>query len=92
MNLFFVFYMFLFSLISLVLIRKHILLCLLSIEFIIISMLFMMMIYCVMFMYNMYIYMMFMILFVCEGVLGLSVLVCMIRSHGNDFANSMFMW
>nr|YP_010610898.1 NADH dehydrogenase subunit 4L [Podulmorinus opacus]WAP91719.1 NADH dehydrogenase subunit 4L [Podulmorinus opacus] len=92
MNSIFIIYLFMFSLLSLVLIRKHILLCLLSLEFIILSLLYLILIYCLLFKYSMYIYLFFMTFYVCEGVLGLSVLVCMIRSHGNDYLNSMFLW
>nr|YP_010043669.1 NADH dehydrogenase subunit 4L [Tinda javana]QPD06990.1 NADH dehydrogenase subunit 4L [Tinda javana] len=39
--------------------------------------------------YNeMYFSMMFLTFSVCEGTLGLSLLVSMIRSHGNDYFNS----
>lgn len=33
-----------------------------------------------------------MVFFVCEGVLGLRVLVRIIRCYGNDYLNSMFLW
>nr|YP_009228439.1 NADH dehydrogenase subunit 4L [Idioscopus nitidulus]AKU47326.1 NADH dehydrogenase subunit 4L [Idioscopus nitidulus] len=92
MNFFFSIYLFMFSLFSLVIIRKHILLCLLSLEFIIISLLYFIMTYCLLFSYSFYIYLIFMTFYVCEGVLGLSVLVCLIRSHGNDYLNSLFLW
>nr|WEP24845.1 NADH dehydrogenase subunit 4L [Metidiocerus sp.] len=92
MNLFFTSYLFLLSLLSLVLIRKHILLCLLSLEFIILSLLYLILSYCLLFKYSIYIYLFFMTFYVCEGVLGLSVLVCLIRSHGNDYLNSLFLW
>lgn len=32
------------------------------------------------------------VFFVCEGVLGLRVLVRIIRCYGNDYLNSMFLW
>nr|YP_009531287.1 NADH dehydrogenase subunit 4L [Idiocerus laurifoliae]AXY64099.1 NADH dehydrogenase subunit 4L [Idiocerus laurifoliae] len=92
MNLIFIIYLFMFSLFSLILIRKHILLCLLSLEFIILSLLYTILIYCLMFKYSIYLYLMFMTFYVCEGVLGLSVLVCLIRSQGNDYLNSLFLW
>nr|QZZ18250.1 NADH dehydrogenase subunit 4L [Dikraneura zlata] len=85
-------YMIIMSLISLIIIRKHILLCLISLEFIVLSLLMFILLYCLMFNYSFYIYLMMMTFYVCEGVLGLSVLVFMIRSHGNDFLNSMFLW
>nr|UQS80547.1 NADH dehydrogenase subunit 4L [Convexana sp. 1 JW-2022a] len=82
---------FFFSIVSLIFIRKHILLVLISLEFIVLTLLMISIIFCL----NMdvfYIYLLFMTLFVCEGVLGLSLLVNMIRCHGNDYLNSMFMW
>jgi NADH-ubiquinone oxidoreductase chain 4L len=38
--------------------------------------------------YEMYFMMMFLTLAVCEGALGLAVLVSMIRTHGNDYFQS----
>lgn len=32
------------------------------------------------------------VFFVCEGVLGLRVLVRIIRSYGNDYSNSIILW
>nr|YP_010610911.1 NADH dehydrogenase subunit 4L [Seasogonia rosea]WAP91745.1 NADH dehydrogenase subunit 4L [Seasogonia rosea] len=93
MNLLFFIYLFMFSLISLIFIRKHILLCLLSLEFMVLSLLLLMLLFCVNFYYsNFYIYIVLMTFYVCEGVLGLTVLVNMIRFQGNDYLNSMFMW
>nr|YP_010835920.1 NADH dehydrogenase subunit 4L [Apphia sp. 1 SJ-2023a]WGC89439.1 NADH dehydrogenase subunit 4L [Apphia sp. 1 SJ-2023a] len=84
--------MFLFSIISLVFMRKHILLVLISLEFIILILLLVSIIFCLKYNFTFYIYVMFMTLFVCEGVLGLGLLVNMIRCHGNDYLNSMFLW
>nr|YP_010467040.1 NADH dehydrogenase subunit 4L [Atkinsoniella zizhongi]UVF28959.1 NADH dehydrogenase subunit 4L [Atkinsoniella zizhongi] len=93
MNLIFFSYMFVFSILSLIFIRKHLLLCLLSLEFMVLSLLFLVLLYCLMFSYyNFYMYVFMMTFYVCEGVLGLSVLVSMIRFHGNDYMNSMFLW
>nr|QZZ18304.1 NADH dehydrogenase subunit 4L [Eupteryx adspersa] len=91
MNFFF-FYMFFMGLFCLVLIRKHILLCLISLEFIIITLLLIIMSYCLMFNHIFYMYLIMMTFYVCEGVLGLSILVYMIRCHGNDYLSSMFLW
>nr|YP_009488336.1 NADH dehydrogenase subunit 4L [Cysteochila chiniana]AWD31595.1 NADH dehydrogenase subunit 4L [Cysteochila chiniana] len=33
----------------------------------------------------------FLVMLVCEGSLGLSILVSLIRSHGNDMVNSLYM-
>nr|ATC73068.1 NADH dehydrogenase subunit 4L [Psammotettix sp. EMHAU-2015-Zz060503] len=84
--------MYLFSLLSLMLLRKHIFLCLLSLEFMVISLLLMLMSYLMCFSYGYYMIVMFMVFFVCEGVLGLSVLVSMIRCFGNDYSSSLSLW
>nr|YP_010035029.1 NADH dehydrogenase subunit 4L [Parazyginella tiani]QOX09873.1 NADH dehydrogenase subunit 4L [Parazyginella tiani] len=86
------FYMFFMGLFSLILIRKHILLCLISLEFVVLSLLIMILISCLMFNYSFYLYLIMMTFYVCEGVLGLSILVYMIRCHGNDYLLSMFLW
>nr|QSL98481.1 NADH dehydrogenase subunit 4L [Mileewa alara] len=85
-------YIYLFSLMSLIFIRKHILLCLMSLEFIVLSLLMIIMFYCISLSYSFYIYIFYMTFYVCEGVLGLSVMVSMIRYHGNDYLSSMFLW
>nr|YP_011036728.1 NADH dehydrogenase subunit 4L [Xestocephalus limpidissimus]WRK21332.1 NADH dehydrogenase subunit 4L [Xestocephalus limpidissimus] len=89
---FFFVYMYVMSLLSLLLVRKHILLILISMEFIVLSLLFFVYSFCLMMKCSFYLYLFFMCFYVCEGVLGLSVLVIMIRCHGNDYLNSMFMW
>nr|YP_010472519.1 NADH dehydrogenase subunit 4L [Harpalus anxius]UVG42143.1 NADH dehydrogenase subunit 4L [Harpalus anxius] len=71
--------------------RKHLLLMLLSLEFIILSIYMLMFIYLSMFDYEYYFSMMFLTFCVCESVLGLSILVSLIRTHGNDFFFSMNM-
>nr|YP_010583048.1 NADH dehydrogenase subunit 4L [Eurhadina cuii]UGN61494.1 NADH dehydrogenase subunit 4L [Eurhadina cuii] len=91
MNFFFM-YMFFMGLFSLIMIRKHILLCLISMEFVVLSLLMLVMLFCLMSNYMFYMYLIMMTFYVCEGVLGLSVLVYMIRCHGNDFLMSMFLW
>nr|QNP09905.1 NADH dehydrogenase subunit 4L [Ochthebius sp. IBE<ESP> RA617] len=65
--------------------RKHLLMMLLSLEFIIISLYFNMFIYLSYFSNEYYFSMIFMTMSVCEGALGLSLLVSMIRTHGNDY-------
>nr|QHB74174.1 NADH dehydrogenase subunit 4L [Bolanusoides shaanxiensis] len=85
-------YMFFVSLLSLILIRKHILLCLMSLEFVVLFLLMLIMFFCLLFSYTFYMYIIMMTFYVCEGVTGLSVLVYMIRSHGNDYLMSMFLW
>nr|ALO76444.1 NADH deshydrogenase subunit 4L [Impressosora (Neoeutrapela) sp. EUT01] len=68
--------------------RKHLLLMLLSLEFIVLSVYFLIFYY-LNFLGNDYFFTMVFITFsVCEGVLGLSILVSLIRTHGNDYFQS----
>nr|UGN61377.1 NADH dehydrogenase subunit 4L [Typhlocybinae gen. 1 sp. 2 BY-2021a] len=85
-------YMFFIGLVGLILVRKHILLCLISLEFIVLSLFMMILFNCIMFYHSFYLYLIMMTFFVCEGVLGLGVMVYMIRCHGNDYLSSMFLW
>nr|YP_010586325.1 NADH dehydrogenase subunit 4L [Lepidostoma inops]UZZ44100.1 NADH dehydrogenase subunit 4L [Lepidostoma inops] len=63
--------------------RKHLLIILLSLELIMLNM-FLLIFQFMMFMGSIYFLIMFMVLSVCEGVLGLSVLVYLVRIYGND--------
>nr|AYW52190.1 NADH dehydrogenase subunit 4L [Lamiinae sp. 1 ACP-2013] len=65
--------------------RKHLLSMLLSLEFIVISVFMNMFIYFSNMNYEFFFCLIFLTMSVCEGVLGLSVLVSMIRSYGNDY-------
>nr|YP_005255133.1 NADH dehydrogenase subunit 4L [Fergusonina taylori]ADY86000.1 NADH dehydrogenase subunit 4L [Fergusonina taylori] len=68
--------------------RKHLLSMLLSLEFIVLN-LFVFLFYFLSYMnYEFYFTMMFLTFSVCEGALGLSILVSMIRVHGNDYFQS----
>nr|WDA93941.1 NADH dehydrogenase subunit 4L [Neorhodesiella sp.] len=64
--------------------RKHLLSMLLSLEFIVLMLFFMLFIYLNFMNYEGYFSMMFLTFSVCEGALGLSILVSLIRTHGND--------
>nr|YP_009499402.1 NADH dehydrogenase subunit 4L [Ganisa cyanogrisea]AWT58433.1 NADH dehydrogenase subunit 4L [Ganisa cyanogrisea] len=68
--------------------HKHLLIVLLSLEFIVLSLFFIMMVYLSFINYDLYMLMVFLVFSVCEGSLGLSILVSMIRSHGNDYFQS----
>nr|AAX76889.1 NADH dehydrogenase subunit 4L [Drosophila suzukii] len=68
--------------------RKHLLSMLLSLEFIVLMLFSMLFIYLNMLNYENYFSMMFLTFSVCEGALGLSILVSMIRTHGNDYFQS----
>nr|AYQ19022.1 NADH dehydrogenase subunit 4L [Ptilodactylidae sp. 2 ACP-2013] len=79
-------FMFLAGLWSFSLKNKHLLLMLLSMEFIIMSL------YYLLFMYlivevDCNVSMVFLSMVVCEGALGISILVSIIRNHGNDYFN-----
>nr|QGW14868.1 NADH dehydrogenase subunit 4L [Mycalesis intermedia] len=83
-----IFMMFLFGNMIFVGKHKHLLIVLMSLEFIILSIFFFFMLYLMSVDYNMYMLMVFLVFSVCEGVLGLSILVSMIRTHGNDYFQS----
>nr|WRO45256.1 NADH dehydrogenase subunit 4L [Majangella moultoni] len=68
--------------------RKHLLMTLLSLEFIILILFIILYYYVVMMNGELYMTMFFLSFAVCEGALGLSILVSMIRTHGNDYFNS----
>nr|YP_010481470.1 NADH dehydrogenase subunit 4l [Apatura iris]QVX31426.1 NADH dehydrogenase subunit 4l [Apatura iris] len=68
--------------------HKHLLIVLLSLEFIVLSIFFFLLMYLMMINNNMYMLMVFLVFSVCEGALGLSILVSMIRTHGNDYFHS----
>nr|YP_009939844.1 NADH dehydrogenase subunit 4L [Ectophasia rotundiventris]QNV49159.1 NADH dehydrogenase subunit 4L [Ectophasia rotundiventris] len=68
--------------------RKHLLSMLLSLEYIVLSLFLMLYIYLNIMNYENFFSMMFLTFSVCEGALGLSILVSMIRTHGNDYFQS----
>nr|YP_010701160.1 NADH dehydrogenase subunit 4L [Papilio alcmenor]WCI21401.1 NADH dehydrogenase subunit 4L [Papilio alcmenor] len=71
--------------------HKHLLIVLLSLEFIVLSLFFLLIMYLSYIEYDMYMMMIFLLFSVCEGALGLSILVSMIRTHGNDYFQSFNM-
>nr|AWV84377.1 NADH dehydrogenase subunit 4L [Mendozana platypleura] len=75
--------------ISLCLTRKHIMLSLLSLEFIILSLFCVFSVNIINMTSESYMMLLFLTFSVCEGVVGLSTLVMMIRSHGNDHLSSI---
>nr|YP_010239082.1 NADH dehydrogenase subunit 4L [Sarcotachina subcylindrica]QTF74316.1 NADH dehydrogenase subunit 4L [Sarcotachina subcylindrica] len=68
--------------------RKHLLSMLLSLEYMVLSLFLLLFIYLNMLNYEFFFSMMFLTFSVCEGALGLSILVSMIRTHGNDYFQS----
>nr|YP_009654754.1 NADH dehydrogenase subunit 4L [Caystrus obscurus]QCI09309.1 NADH dehydrogenase subunit 4L [Caystrus obscurus] len=69
--------------------RKHLLLSLLTLEFMVLSLFFSLFLMLMIFGYELYFSLLFLVFTVCEGVLGLSILVSLIRSQGNDYLSSM---
>nr|YP_009172213.1 NADH dehydrogenase subunit 4L [Kamimuria chungnanshana]ALF36422.1 NADH dehydrogenase subunit 4L [Kamimuria chungnanshana] len=65
--------------------RKHLLLTLLSLEFMVLSLFLFLFMYLNCMIFELYFSMVFLTFSVCEGALGLSILVSMIRTHGNDY-------
>nr|YP_010538755.1 NADH dehydrogenase subunit 4L [Pristolycus diversecostatus]UYE92366.1 NADH dehydrogenase subunit 4L [Pristolycus diversecostatus] len=86
----FMFFIFMYFIGLLVMCLKcsHLLLMLLSLEFIVLSLFLGLTIYILMMMFEGYFLMIFLSLSVCEGALGLSILVSMVRTYGNDYFNS----
>nr|YP_010274887.1 NADH dehydrogenase subunit 4L [Satarupa nymphalis]UJV31580.1 NADH dehydrogenase subunit 4L [Satarupa nymphalis]WNO18663.1 NADH dehydrogenase subunit 4L [Satarupa nymphalis khamensis] len=68
--------------------HKHLLIILLSLEFIVLSIYLLLLLYLKYIEFDMYMLMVFLVFSVCEGALGISILVSMIRSHGNDYFQS----
>nr|YP_009689665.1 NADH dehydrogenase subunit 4L [Runchomyia reversa]QEE94394.1 NADH dehydrogenase subunit 4L [Runchomyia reversa] len=80
--------MFMFSCITFVSSRKHLLCTLLSLEFMVLILFSLLLFYLSFMNFQNYFSMFFLTFCVCEGVLGLSILVSMIRTHGNDYFQS----
>nr|AQP26583.1 NADH dehydrogenase subunit 4L [Odontotermes sp. A TB-2017] len=68
--------------------RSHLLVTLLSLEFIALVLYFSVYFYLCGFSYSLFFVVYFLVFSVCEGSLGLSILVSMVRSHGNDYFQS----
>lgn len=68
--------------------QKHLLSILLRLEFIILSLFTSIMFFFNLFIYESYFSIIFLVFRVCEGALGLSILVSLVRTHGNDYFQS----
>nr|APX40378.1 NADH dehydrogenase subunit 4L [Longitarsus nigrocillus] len=79
------FFMFSVGMVSFIVNRKHFLLMLLMLEFIVIVIYLNMYMYLSLMNYEFFFSMIFLTISVCEGVLGLSILILMVRIHGNDY-------
>nr|AVJ52555.1 NADH dehydrogenase subunit 4L [Symphylus caribbeanus] len=69
--------------------RNHLLLALLSLEFMVLSIFYMMIVLMMMYGYELYFSLIFLVFSVCEGALGLSILVKLVRAQGNDYLMSL---
>lgn len=69
--------------------QKHLLIILLRLEFIVLGLFLILFIFLKLFNYEIYFLIIFLIFSVCEGVLGLSILVSIIRTHGNNYFQSL---
>nr|YP_009485652.1 NADH dehydrogenase subunit 4L [Velinus nodipes]AVZ00788.1 NADH dehydrogenase subunit 4L [Velinus nodipes] len=83
------FFMFFSGLIVFCSMHKHLLLTLLSLEFLALSLYFCMFIFLSNYYMNYYFLLIFLTFVVCEGALGLGILVCLIRSQGSDNISSL---
>lgn len=81
-------YLFFIGVVSFILSRKHLLSTLLSLEFIVLSLFFLLILFLSFLSYETYFSILFLTFRVCEGALGVSIIVSIIRTHGNDFFNS----
>nr|ALO77632.1 NADH deshydrogenase subunit 4L [Galerucinae sp. 846596] len=73
--------------------RKHLLMMLLSLEFIVISLYLNIFLYLNMMAYEYFFSVIYLTMSVCESALGLSMLILMVRVHGNDYILSFsFLW
>lgn len=79
-----IFYLIFIGLISFIFRYKHLLSILLRLEFIVLSLFFFVFVYLRFLNYEIYFSIIFLTFRVCEGALGISIIVSIIRSHGND--------
>nr|UPL66059.1 NADH dehydrogenase subunit 4L [Cyrtorhinus sp.] len=90
LELYFVLFMFFTGLLVFCSMRKHLLLSLLSLEYMVLFVYVLIIFYINLYPGDMYMILLYLTFSVCEGVLGLSILVSMIRCHGNDQISSLF--
>jgi NADH-ubiquinone oxidoreductase chain 4L len=78
-------FLFFSGVISFIFVYKHLLNILLRLEFIVLALFIILFFYLNIFNFELYFSIYFLTFSVCEGVLGLSILVSIIRTHGNDY-------
>nr|YP_010554759.1 NADH dehydrogenase subunit 4L [Macrostemum radiatum]UYO79405.1 NADH dehydrogenase subunit 4L [Macrostemum radiatum] len=77
------------SFLKIILNFKHLLNLLMIVEFMMMNILLFMMVYLMKMESEFFFFFLFMIMMVCEGVLGLVILILMVRSYGNDYFFSL---
>nr|YP_009522479.1 NADH dehydrogenase subunit 4L [Micronecta sahlbergii]AXQ02202.1 NADH dehydrogenase subunit 4L [Micronecta sahlbergii] len=87
--LLFLCFMFCLSILVFVSSRKHLLLTLLSLEFMVLVVFLTLCLFLSCFINELYFLLIFLTFTVCEGAVGLGILVSMIRCHGNDNIQSL---
>lgn len=89
LNLYLPYLLFILGLIVFVSNQKHLLSILLRLEFIVLSLFICIIIFFNLFLYENYFSIIFLVFRVCEGALGLSILISLVRTHGNDYFQSL---
>jgi len=84
----FIFVIFIFGVYSFISYRKHLLAILLSLEVLVLNLFIILVIFYIIIEFEVYFTIIFLTFSVCEGVLGLSILISIIRTHGNDYFNN----
>nr|AIW06223.1 NADH dehydrogenase subunit 4L [Pyrops candelaria] len=79
------------GLLMIVLIRKHFLLCLLVLEYLLLFLYFLMFGFLDFFFFEHYFLVIFLVFGVCDGVIGLSLLVFLIRKSSGDYLDSLIL-
>lgn len=87
-NLILSFVIFIFGTLVFVSNRKHLLITLLSLEFIVLRLFIFLFTFLHLYNFEIYFLILFLTFRVCEGALGLSILVSIIRTHGNNYFQS----
>nr|YP_010990613.1 NADH dehydrogenase subunit 4L [Suva longipenna]WOW98940.1 NADH dehydrogenase subunit 4L [Suva longipenna] len=87
--MFYIIFMFFFGILTLIMVRSHFLMCLLSIELLFIYLFFYSFFFFNFFFFDYYFCILFLVFGVCDGVIGLSLLVYLVRKTGNDYFSSL---
>ncbi|UUF92061.1 NADH dehydrogenase subunit 4L (mitochondrion) [Diaphorina citri] len=85
-------FMFYFGLSMFFMFKKHILMLLLTLEFLVLIILLMLVNFLMNYMFDDMILIYFIIVMVCEAVMGLVLLTLLVRSHGSDYAKSLLIF